>query len=266
MNILFWNINGNPIVALIARCALEHDVDIICLAEHRGIEPEQLYSELGEHYRWVNRASGCDKIRMFAKDSVTHIDVSESSRFIVCSFVHGCVSYVMAVTHLPDRRNYPTSEERCRILRRVVAELKAYEEKANCDSAIVLGDFNANPFDPELTQRDTLNATIFKGVIKRQATRTSFGEEFPLMYNPVLRFLSEEPMSYGSYYMVGGNPPIYWHCLDQVVVSRSLVDRVTNMVYLREIEGASLMNEVTPNRAISDHLPLLVTIEGESDE
>ena len=82
------------------------------------------------------------------------------------------------------------------------------------------------------------------------------------MYNPVLRVLDEETKSYGSYYVVGGTPPIYWHCLDQVVVSRSLADRVTDVRYVRDVAGVDLVGEAGPREDVSDHLPLVVTVGG----
>ena len=265
MNILFWNIAGHDVSRHIAACAMEQHADVICLAEHRAVDPRRL-CELLKGYKWVNDKAGCDAIRLFARPTVVVVDQSERDRFIVCLVECERERYILSATHLPDRRNNPTPEKRCRILRSLVAEARALENVHDCTNSIVIGDLNANPFDPELTSLDTLNATLFRDVIARLGKRTSYGRECPLMYNPVLDSLRDDPDNNGSYYVIDGTPPIYWHCLDQVVVSASLAGRVISMRYLREIGGESIVGNAGPRRDVSDHLPLITTIARRNDE
>lgn len=262
MNLLFWNISKRPVARYVVQCATEWDADIVCIAEHENVDSDELCKELGAGYRWINSAGGCDVVRMFAKSTVSDIRVLEKDRYIVSTLTCGGSRYAFATTHLPDRRNNPKPDKRCRLIRRMVADIRDYEEKEGVVGSIVMGDFNANPFDPELVSLDTLNATLFLEVVKRLPQREEGGEVFPVWYNPVLRALNEESMSYGSFYMPDGVPPIYWHCLDQVVVSSSLAERVSNITYVRTIGGQNLMAEARPRKSISDHLPLVVAIDG----
>jgi len=68
---------------------------------------------------------------------------------------------------------------------------------------------------------------------------------------------------YGSHYYDGNTKhwTPYWHCLDQVLVRKNLVDLIREVKYLKRIGEKSLLNgSEKPNGEISDHLPLLVTL------
>ncbi|WP_322155031.1 hypothetical protein, partial [Paratractidigestivibacter sp.] len=58
-------------------------------------------------------------------------------------------------------------------------------------ASIVLGDFNAQPFEMEMISPGNLNATLFKDVAIRMRSRRVSGRDYPFMYNPTLEFLSE---------------------------------------------------------------------------
>lgn len=263
MRLLFWNVRGNPVSEYVARCAIEHESDIVCLAEHGAVSPNDLCHALRGRYKWVNRAMGCDCIRVFAKDNIDVHEVFEQDRFVICSLRFHAEQYVLAATHLPDRHNHPEPDLRNRCIRRMMVEVADHERATGCNDSIVIGDLNADPYDPELTQLDTFNATPFKEVAMRAPSRLSEGEAFRVMYNPTRLSLGEEPRNYGSFYWSQDQRAMRWHCLDQVLVSASLANKVSNVSYLRNIGDEGLIASVAPIGRISDHLPLLVSIEGE---
>lgn len=126
---------------------------------------------------------------------------------------------------------------------------------------MLIGDFNCNPFDPEMVKLDSLNSTFFKEVAKRLKFRDSYGSSYPVMYNPTLEFLSESNSNQGSYYWGSGDCTYYWHSLDQIVVDWQLADCVTDCRYPRQIGDTKLIVNSQPCSRYSDHLPLLVTME-----
>ncbi|WP_321974320.1 hypothetical protein [Paratractidigestivibacter sp.] len=128
-------------------------------------------------------------------------------------------------------------------------------------ASIVLGDFNAQPFEMEMISPGNLNATLFKDVVIRMRSRRVSGRDYPFMYNPTLEFLSEANDNCGSYYSAAGPATFYWYCLDQAVFSPLLADKVAEYRYLRQIGDAALIKDVAPNGEISDHLPLFVRID-----
>lgn len=262
---LFWNVRGNAIGELVAECVEEHGADIFFLAEHDGIEPESLCEMLRLRYFWVNTNSGCDKVRMFIRNSIDVIDLFEMDRYLICTVSVGGVVYNLASLHLQDRRN-SDADARLHVARGVVSNLGEQERKYGCHDSVIIGDFNASPFDKELLTMDAFNATLFKDVIRSKAVRVRLGEEFALMFNPTLHFISEDTKNYGSYYYDGGGEfsPLYWYSLDQAIVSPSLMDSVDDYIYLRNIGDTRLVPSVRPLPNISDHLPLLVTL-GEND-
>ena len=66
---------------------------------------------------------------------------------------------------------------------------------------------------------------------------------------------------YGSFYHEKEYKTSYWYCLDQVLVRRSLADKVEHIEYLKKINAKDLIENTIPNRKISDHLPLLVNLQ-----
>ena len=53
----------------------------------------------------------------------------------------------------------------------------------------------------------------------------------------------------------------YWYCYDQILMTRDLVDKFQGMEYCQSINGKSLLKKISPNKAISDHLPLVAKFE-----
>lgn len=165
------------------------------------------------------------------------------------------------MTHLPDRRSSPNVASRLFEIRALMRRVHAAETQYSCDNTVIIGDLNANPYDSELLQVDALNAIPFKEVLRVHGKRTWHGRDFKYLYNPVLNWLSESTTMYGSYYRATADAEPYWHCLDQVLVSPSLMDSISQFAYLRSIGGEDLVEKRRPKKKISDHLPLFVTIQ-----
>ena len=117
-----------------------------------------------------------------------------------------------------------------------------YELSLGIDKTVVMGDFNANPYDEELLLPSAFNAMLFKGILRARGSRTWHGKSYPFMYNPTVNWLSEDTETYGSHYYSSG-------------------DGVRGYRYLRRIGETDLIASRRPKRKISDHLPLLVDIE-----
>lgn len=80
-------------------------------------------------------------------------------------------------------------------------------------------------------------------------------------YNPTLNHISETNHQYGSFYYTGDSKSLYWYCYDQILMTRDLVDKFQGMEYCQSINGKSLLKKISPNKAISDHLPLVAKFE-----
>ena len=260
MKLLFWNMGRNDNADLALECMRGNGVAIAAFAEHSGTE---FSGELlrGTEYR-VLSMGGCDKIVMLADASIDVVNSFEASRFTVFALGSSEARFVVAATHLVDRISASDSEARLEDIRELMGVVRGYEEALSVDKTVVMGDFNANPYDKELLLPNAFNAMLFKGIVKARSSRKWRGKSYPFMYNPTLHWLSEDTETYGSHYYSSGDGtnPI-WNCYDQALVSPALMDRVRDYGYLKKIGDKNLIARWRPKREISDHLPLLAEID-----
>lgn len=203
-----------------------------------------------------------------ASDSIYDIECFEESRFTVLVMKSLGARFIVAATHLVDRMSASDSELRLIDIRQMMGVVHGYEKVFSIDKTVIMGDFNANPYDKELLLPSAFNAMLFKDLLKMRASRTWGGKSYPFMYNPTIHWLSENTKTYGSHYHLSGDGtgPI-WNCYDQALVSPALMDSARCYSYLKKIGGVDLFAEIRPRREISDHLPLLVEIDmGQVDD
>ena len=79
-------------------------------------------------------------------------------------------------------------------------------------------------------------------------------------YNPMLLLLNEKDELYGAYRYLDAIHPSYWYTFDQVIVSKNLMNSISNIDFLKNIKGKSLMSNKDTTPYISDHLPLVFEI------
>lgn len=260
MKILFWNLNGNNIKEYIKQCLVENEVDIAVFAEHKGVNFISLEHEMLHSYRHIEGMGGCDKIAIFAARPATVLIKQEQSRYVLYTVDFDRKKYVIASVHLQDRRS-SDSAIRIETIGRLMNDVKNLEQSSKCNNTIIIGDFNANPYDEELLQMNAFHAVLFKEIIRKSETRTIDNRAYRRLYNPTIHFLSEDTQNYGSYYYQNGSCTPVWHCLDQILVSKALIDNIKSLQYIRNIGDKSLINRIAPNRNISDHLPLYVRFD-----
>ncbi len=257
MNILFWNLKNNSIAEYIVKCLEENNIDIAVFSEHKGVDFGKLSKS--SCYDYIEGMGGCEKIVMLVKPQITVEIKQEQSRYALYYITEGTSRYILAGVHLQDRRNTDAAT-RIACIGRLVNDIKNVERRCKCKNTIIIGDFNANPYDDELLQMNAFNAVLFKEVIQKSETRTVDGISYRRFYNPTINFISEDTKNYGSFYYTEGSRSPVWHCIDQVLVSKALVDSIESMRYLKAIGAKSLIKSVRPDDQISDHLPLLVKI------
>lgn len=200
------------------------------------------------------------KLLWICKNSISTTVKREQDRYtLYISTING-ISYNIVGLHLPANP-FSDSNDRKEIIRELVQDIIELENKQKCRNTIVIGDFNCNPFDEEIIQKDAFNAVLFKSLIKKQETVRHNNRTKRRFFNPILHYISEDSKTYGSYYYSAGNAILYWNCFDQILVRRELIENIESLRYLKSIKGKSLMVEVKPNDRISDHLPLLVKFQ-----
>lgn len=128
MKLLFWNINKKDNADLALTCMREEEVCIAAFAEFSGtnFSEEQLKSS-GYHPIGYG---GCDKVKIFARESIEILDCFEESRFTVLPMKIGEVYFVVAAAHLVDRMSSADPEPRLVDIRKMMDVIHGYETKA----------------------------------------------------------------------------------------------------------------------------------------
>lgn len=260
LNILFWNLKRNAIESYIIDCIVENNVDISIFSEFDEIDFIKIEKNLGKMYARILGVQGDRKVTLIAKTTFQVISVQQQKRYNIYNIKTAVKDYILAAVHLEDRRNYEIAD-RTRTIRCLVADIERTEKLFKCNNTIVIGDFNANPYDEELLSKYAFNAVLFKTIISKSELTNPDSFKLKRFYNPILHYISEDTGMYGSFYYEKGHMTPYWHCLDQVLVRKSLVNSVNHMEYLKRINTKDLLVNAIPNRKISDHLPLLVNLQ-----
>lgn len=133
---------------------------------------------------------------------------------------------------------------------------------------VFMGDFNANPWAPEMTSCEYVCALREKDFPLVGSTFKRAGRDLHVvpLYNPMWHFLPDRNNgAQGTHSYVDQNN-LRWHCFDQIIVSQDLREHCGVPEVLTSLCGHSLLNENgAPNKSeksgLSDHLPVQMKIE-----
>lgn len=260
MKIAFWNLAKNDNTSQVVDLIKENDIDIALFAEYKKTNFEMVVSSL-KQYKIVYGYGGTDKVILISKCGIPLSVRQEQTRYSIylCNLENK--KYIIAGVHLPANPA-ANSEMRKNVIRDLVYDIGNAEKEEKTYNTIVVGDFNASPFDEELIQKDCLNAVLFKDLIYEQEVVTLNNKQYRRFYNPHLSTISEQNKNYGSLYYSSGISTQYWYSYDQIIVRKPLVHLISDVQYCRTISGKKLLNKVAPKSSISDHLPLIAKIQG----
>ena len=260
LNILFWSLNKNKLENYIVDCIIENEIDIAVFAEFSEIDFTSLEKKMGGKYRYITEIEDDVKLALFAEESLNIKKIQTRCRYNIYEVETNFKKYILTGVHLQDRRNFD-ADDRKETIEKIVNDIENTEKSYQCDNSIVIGDFNANPYDKEITSAYYFNAVLFKKLIDRDEYTKHHVDNKKRFYNPILQYISEDTGMYGSYYDTSESSTPYWYCLDQILVRKKLVNSIRNVSYLKKIKSEQLMGEVGPRKSISDHLPLVVRLE-----
>lgn len=258
LNILFWNLKGNAVEDYIVNCIVENDVDIAVFSEFKGIDFNKIEKQLGMMYEHITSVQEDRKVTLIAKKTFGVSTVQQEKRYNIYNINTAVKDYLLVAVHLEDRIHYEP-DERKETIRDLVRYIEQTEESFRCQNTIVVGDFNANPYDEELLSKSAFNSVLFKEIIDKNEFSNPKSKKRKRFYNPILHYISEDTKMYGSFYYEKHTTP-YWYCLDQVLVRKKLANSIKHVEYLKRIDAMDLLKNAIPDNKISDHLPLLVKL------
>lgn len=260
MKFFFWNINKHDLSDLIVSFIISENVDVAIFAEASKMDFASLQIKLGGKYRLLGFPEFPGKVRFLVKSDTKTFEFMDAQRYSVGTFSLGSSLINIVGVHLPDRSTDPNGIGRELAAQEIMEELNERASRFALTSNVIIGDFNASPFDREMIKATSFNATLYSEVACRLKTKTFSFHQFPFMYNPTIEFISEANENCGSFYRSNGADTYYWHCYDQAIVSPDLSKKILRYHYLRSIGDTSLIANNLPNKAVSDHLPLFIAI------
>src|SRR5579863_3897162 len=156
-NFGFWNVNSlrdleldrREMPRLAAELAFERSLDVLFLIEC-AIPVESLMAAFRGRANYYPIPCG-ERFKVFATFNPRFMQLLElpvpDDRFDIWHLTLPLQQDVLlSVVHGPDKRNN-SPEKQGLFLQQVVEALSHFENKIGHDRSIVLGDFNANPFD-----------------------------------------------------------------------------------------------------------------------
>lgn len=246
----YWNIKKKKTAEIgpyISDLLLTKDLDLLLLSEFENFEPNDI---LSSEYMIIAPGPTCKKVLAITKRDLDFRVVTDGNRFVLLlSYKYHCA---LVGLHLRDNTYGENQDlDRRDTLLEILEGLSTTKEEHH----VLVGDFNCLPTDREMTDTKGLHAVLFRGELDTE------GGVKPKHYNPILLSLNEEHLNYGSYRYTKDQCRLYWYPYDQVVVSRSLADSISNVEYLRSIRDKSLMSPRGISPSVSDHLPLVFVIK-----
>jgi hypothetical protein len=262
IRILFWNSHKHDLSIEVAILAKDLHVDVIALLEHNGDTKStlhQLQHTVNPAFRIPNHLNPRFLVLSRAP-SPEFEEVYFSSRFSVRRFAYQSGYALLAVIHGLDPVNYDIAS-RSSFASEMVRDLREVMEVNQTAKALIIGDFNLNPFDAVMNQAAGFNAMMTKSCTEKGARRFA-GKDYDYFYNPMWSFLGDlSPGVPGSIYYRGNRGQYGWNMFDQALVHHSLASCLSDVKIINAHHGIPLANtRGLPNSKLSDHFPLLVTL------
>jgi hypothetical protein len=263
---LLWNVQNGNRDLLVQSIVREHKIDIVLLVEY---SPTKTGSDLSNLLRLdgLVKRSTSERFGVFGRlnDGMILSPVTIGTRLELWDWTPDSgVGGRFALVHGLDRMNNDDGTRRV-FFRRVADSVKAAEAGSHRRS-IVVGDFNAQPFESAIVSSDGLHAIGIRqesNQTSRAIRLTDEREEF--FYNPMWRLYghvpSEEAGMATHYWQNRLAGELFWHMLDQVVLRPEECtsfpeDRIKILTKVGAIH--LLAPDGIPDKTVgSDHLPLV---------
>ena len=263
---LLWNIDRQNRDLLIQSLVREHVIDVVLLVEYYPSKFGSNLSNLLQSDDLVKRNTS-ERFGVFARSNhgMTQARTAFGGHAELWDWVPDSgMPGRFALVHGPERRNNDDGTRR--VFFRRVAGLVTRSESNSHRRSMVVGDFNANPFESSILSSDGLHAIGIREVDHRTDRHVRLGEvREHFFYNPMWRLYGHhaaEGAGMATHYWqnrLAGE--LFWHMLDQVVIRPEECDRFPEdrLKILSRVGTVDLLTpDGRPDRGIgSDHLPVV---------
>ncbi len=278
VGILFWNTcitakaktdihRIDRIENAIVDSVLENNCDIIVLAEFSS-QTAGLCNKLslkGRDFRERKPIVKNSRVKILADNRFANEVIRDSKYYAIHDFSLVGYHFLLGGVHLPSKL-YTKEEDIKSAGKTFIDAIKDAEKEAGHEKVIMIGDFNANPFETVMTNFDYLHAIFDSSVVERVRSRQVYGRTNQIFYNPMWNLLGDNNYPKGSYYSNSGiSCKLFWHIFDQVVMSADFV-RAYKKDSLKILTGTGhkyfLDQRGKPDKGnYSDHLPICFSFQ-----
>lgn len=277
INILFWNIGttkqnvddsdrNHRMDAVIEELIIENNIDIAVFCEYR-LNLENICNALSveyEEFKVAQLPSDC-RVRMIYKEEYYLNLMRDSKYYFISSFENPLQKFLLSGVHFPSNL-HASNRDAEMVVGQYIRDLKEAQVDIGHNKSIVVGDFNANPFDEVMLLTNFFNAIPYADIVENKKERRVYGKDYQMFYNPMWNLLGDRNVINSTYfYDSGGAIDFYRNIYDQVIISADMIayyDKSALRI-ITETETQNLVDEdIKPNkREFSDHLPIVFSIK-----
>ncbi len=263
MKYFFWNTHNEKINKLLEAIILKNMYDIVILAEYNDNINELIDRLYERDMNYQNISTSKDeRITFLTKQKKFKAAFSEQYFTIRLFKLSKEDIKIVCGVHLPGK-GYAEDGDRRVILQEIVEKVEQLETKYKTKKTIIVGDFNANPFENCMVEATGLHS-VSSSEIAKKLSRNVKGKTYNMFYNPMWNKFGDFEGTPGTYYYRKSVVrEVFWNIFDQVIIRPQIIDKFNkkSLNIIHEIDDESLIRN---NKIIiSDHLPLEFEIEEE---
>ena len=203
-------------------------------------------------------------------NSRLHVElVRDSKYYFICSIEnYSDMKFILVGIHLPSKLNARDNDQTV-VISDLIHDISEAKSEIKTDSVLIVGDFNANPFEDMILSVNGIHAIPYADIVALKRKRTVYGKQRELYYNPMWNFLGDYQVNNGMTYYYDSNHAVnlYRNIFDQVILSASMVKcfEMKSLSILKNIgEYFFVDSKGHPwSDKFSDHLPIVFSIKEE---
>lgn len=261
MRYFFWNTHKEKVNNILEEIMLKEMYDIVILAEYED-NIDQLMNKLYvRDMEYKNISISKDERITFITNRKNFKSAFSEQYFTIRIFKMSQDDIkIICGVHLPGQ-GYAEDGDRRAILQNIVEKIEELEDKYKTKRSIIIGDFNANPYENCMIEATGLHA-VSSSIIAKKVSRKIKGTTYNMFYNPMWNKFGDFEGTPGTYYYRQAKVKmVFWNIFDQVIIRPQIIDKFKkeSLKVVTEINGRLLFDK--NNIIVGDHLPLEFEIE-----
>ena len=226
----------------------------------------EVSARTNNRFRLVTVALGKGRSVLLASESIKWVNEVESKRLVSATFASAAEGWrglrIIGVHARSKLWGAAERHNRDLHMAKLIRDLSGHWAQTG-GPALMLGDFNAEPFAEEIAGRGRLGACRERLEVVEHGFR---GIGTPALYNPTWALLGDSDNALvpaGTYYYKDEGRGVQWQCIDQLMVSREIAvawKTSWNPRMLPRLSRHHVLADGRPVTPLSDHVPLFAEL------